>query len=75
MKRGHSQPWSLEGALLAVPVSKSPASLQLGSFYIFLVEDGVSKLLQQVSLQNRKKGYIISLEKKKNCSTPISLAV
>lgn len=41
---GHSQPWSLEGALLAIPVSKSPASLQLGSFYIFLMEEGVSKL-------------------------------
>lgn len=45
MKWGHSQPWSLEGALLAIPVSKSPASLQLGSFYIFfLVEEGVTKL-------------------------------
>lgn len=42
--RGHSQPWSLERALLAISVSKSPASLQLCGFYIFLVEEGVSKL-------------------------------
>lgn len=32
---GHSQSWSLERALLAILISKSPASLQLGSLYIF----------------------------------------
>lgn len=32
---GHSQSWSLERALLAILVSESPASLQLGSLYIF----------------------------------------
>lgn len=41
---GNSQPCSLERALLAIPVSKSPASLQRGSLYIFLVKEEVSKL-------------------------------
>lgn len=40
----HSQPWSLERALLAILVSKSPASLQLGSSCIFLVEEEVNSL-------------------------------
>lgn len=40
----YSQSWSLEMARSAILVSKSPASLQVGSFYIFMVEEGVSKL-------------------------------
>jgi len=40
----HSQPWSLEMSLFAIPVSKSPVSLQVGSLCIFVVEEGVSEL-------------------------------
>lgn len=40
----HSQSWSLEMARSAIPLSKSPASLWVGSLYIFMVEEGVSKL-------------------------------
>lgn len=40
----HRKFWSLEMALFAIPVSKSPVSLQIGSLCIFVVEEGVSKL-------------------------------
>ena len=40
----HSQSWSLEMVPFAISVSKSPASLQVGSLYIFMVKEGVSKL-------------------------------
>lgn len=40
----HSQSRSLEMALSAILVSKSPASLQVGSLYTFMVEERVSKL-------------------------------
>lgn len=32
----HRQSWSLEMALSAIPVSKSPASLQVGNLCIFM---------------------------------------
>lgn len=40
----HSQSWSLEMSLFAISVSNSPASLQVCSLCIFMVEEGISIL-------------------------------